>query len=136
MIVSVRAQILSVQYHHELKTRTSRVQHYHELKPERLSLWFLQKPEEAAERADKELTVKRRTMGNIKLIGELYKQKMIPEKIVHACLQQLLGDPKEEPVEENTEALVHLLTTVSGFLSVRLSGFLLCCCRGATASCR
>ncbi|GAQ88382.1 eukaryotic translation initiation factor eIF-4G [Klebsormidium nitens] len=77
------------------------------------------KTEEAAERADKELTVKRRTMGNIKLIGELYKQKMIPEKIVHACLQQLLGDPKAEPVEENTEALVHLLTTVGKQLEMK-----------------
>lgn len=76
-------------------------------------LCLSQKPEQAAERGEKELTVKRRTMGNIKLIGELYKQKMIPEKIVHACLQQLLGDPKADPIEENTEALVHLLTTVS-----------------------
>jgi hypothetical protein len=70
--------------------------------------------------------VKRRTMGNIKLIGELYKQKMIPEKIVHACLQQLLGDPKADPIEENTEALVHLLTTVSIILLYLKFALLVC----------
>jgi translation initiation factor 4G len=35
--------------------------------------------------------VKLRTMGNIKLIGELYKKKMIAEKILHACISDLLG---------------------------------------------
>lgn len=37
-------------------------------------------------RAEMEKKVKLRTLGNIKLIGELFKQKMLPEKIMHACI--------------------------------------------------
>jgi translation initiation factor 4G len=54
----------------------------------------LTKPEQALERDEKEKRVKLRTLGNIKLIGELFKQKMLLEKIVHTCIQELLGqDP-------------------------------------------
>eukprot|EP00854_Cymbomonas_tetramitiformis_P012415 gene12415-14668_t len=58
--------------------------------------------------------VKLRTLGNIRLIGELYKEKMIMEKILHACVTDLLGSvkTKELPPEENIEALCNLLTTV------------------------
>ena len=51
-------------------------------------------------------------MGNIKLIGELYKKRMIAEKILHACVTDLLGAPSVEPPEENVEALCNLLVTV------------------------
>ncbi len=71
------------------------------------------KPEQVDE---KEKLVKLRTLWNINLIGELFKHKLLPEKIVHACIQELLDgaaeDTKAISAEENVTALCQLFSKV------------------------
>ncbi|KAH7422488.1 hypothetical protein KP509_12G010900 [Ceratopteris richardii] len=79
----------------------------------RAEVYQMMGSEQEADRFEKEKLIKLRTLGNIRLIGELFKLKMIPEKIVHHCIQMLLGqDPKAIPAEENLEALCQLFSTV------------------------
>ena len=47
--------------------------------------------------------VKLRTLGNIRLIAQLFNEGVVAEKIVHACIGDLLGNPKAPPVEDNAE---------------------------------
>jgi len=54
--------------------------------------------------------VKRHTVGNLKMIGELFKQKLIQDKVLHSSIEILLDD-EDGIVESDVEALVTLLET-------------------------
>lgn len=51
---------------------------------------------------------RRSSLGNMKLIGELFKLKIVTEKTVHRCLVKLLKDEHEESLE----CLSKLITTI------------------------
>jgi len=54
---------------------------------------------------------KRRGLGLVQLIGELYKLGMIGKGVIRTCFQRLLANI-EDPDEEDIESTVKLLTTV------------------------
>ncbi|TRM69078.1 armadillo-type protein [Schizophyllum amplum] len=58
---------------------------------------------------------KRQGLGLIRFIGELFKLQMLTERIMHQCVQKLLGNV-ENPEEEEIESLAKLLTTVGELL--------------------
>merc|ERR1711915_692059 len=51
---------------------------------------------------------RRRGLGNIRFIGELYKSKMLTARIMHECVKRLLLNADEESLE----CMCRLLTTV------------------------
>jgi translation initiation factor 4G len=63
------------------------------------------------EREEKRVRARRRMLGNIRLIGELYKKKMLTERIMHECINKLLGE-YQNPDEEDLEALCKLMSTI------------------------
>ncbi|MQL98938.1 hypothetical protein Taro_031655 [Colocasia esculenta] len=63
------------------------------------------------EREGKRIKARRRMLGNIRLIGELYKKRMLTERIMHECIKKLLGN-YQDPDEENIEALCKLMSTI------------------------
>ncbi|KAJ1272086.1 hypothetical protein BS78_06G175800 [Paspalum vaginatum] len=62
-------------------------------------------------REEKRIRARRRMLGNIRLIGELYKKKMLTERIMHECINKLLGE-YQNPDEEDLEALCKLMSTI------------------------
>ncbi|KAH9175043.1 ARM repeat-containing protein [Lactarius sanguifluus] len=58
---------------------------------------------------------RRRGLGLVRFIGELFKSQMLTERIMHECVKALLGTP-ENPDEELIESLCKLLTTVGSLL--------------------
>ncbi|MFS8022985.1 putative MIF4G-like, type 3, initiation factor eIF-4 gamma, MA3, MIF4G-like domain superfamily [Helianthus anomalus] len=67
------------------------------------------------EREEKRVKARRRMLGNIRLIGELYKKRMLTERIMHECIKKLLGiNQNQNPNldEENIEALCKLMSTI------------------------
>lgn len=74
--------------------------------------------EELEEAKDK---ARRRSIGNIKFIGELFKLKMLTEAIMHDCVVKLLKNHDEESLE----CLCRLLTTIGkdlDFEKAKVSG--------------
>ncbi|GAV71508.1 MA3 domain-containing protein/MIF4G domain-containing protein [Cephalotus follicularis] len=63
------------------------------------------------EREEKRVKARRRMLGNIRLIGELYKKKMLTERIMHECIKKLLGQ-YQNPDEEDVESLCKLMSTI------------------------
>ncbi|KAI3918591.1 hypothetical protein MKX01_041911 [Papaver californicum] len=63
------------------------------------------------EREEKRVQARRRMLGNIRLIGELYKKRMLTERIMHECITKLLGQ-YQNPDEEDIEALCKLMSTI------------------------
>lgn len=69
----------------------------------------------AREREMAERAVKQRTLGNIRLIGELFKEKMVPEQIIQVCITELVGGGGSLS-EENIEALCQLMSVTGKLL--------------------
>ena len=55
-----------------------------------------------------EMKLRRRSLGNIRFIGELYRIRMLTGKIMHECIRKLL----KETDEESMECLCRLVTTI------------------------
>lgn len=58
---------------------------------------------------------KRRGLGLVRFIGELYRLQMLTERIMHECIKKLLANT-DSPEEEDVESLCRLLTTVGKLL--------------------
>ncbi|KAJ7565739.1 hypothetical protein O6H91_02G072900 [Diphasiastrum complanatum] len=63
------------------------------------------------ERERKRWEARKRTLGNVLFIGELYKKRMLTERIMHECIRKLLGEDQQSD-EEDIEALCKLMTTI------------------------
>src|SRR5690606_14277472 len=63
------------------------------------------------------IKLKRRVLGNMRFIGELFNVGLLPEKIMHAVIQELLRDI-ENPEEEEVESFCKLFTTVGPKLDI------------------
>ena len=61
---------------------------------------------------DEERRMRIKSVGNIRFIGELFKQNMLTCKIMHQCIKHLLNQADEE----NLECLCKLLTTIGKVL--------------------
>jgi len=60
---------------------------------------------------DEELKARRRMLGNVIFIGQLYKQQMLTDRIMHQCIVEQLGNI-DNPDPESVECLCKLMTTI------------------------
>jgi len=67
-----------------------------------------------------EMKLRRRSLGNIRFIGELYKIKMLNGRIMHECIRKLLVQTDEESLE----CLCRLVTTVGALLEEETNGMI------------
>lgn len=58
----------------------------------------------------------KRELGNILFIGQLYKHKLLTEKIMHNCIITLIQD-LVNPSSEDVECLCALMVTVGATVS-------------------
>jgi len=65
-----------------------------------------------------EMKLRRRSLGNIRFIGELYKLNMLTARIMHECVKKLLVTTDEESLE----CLCRLVTTVGQDLDIETQG--------------
>jgi len=65
-----------------------------------------------------EMKLRRRSLGNIRFIGELYKLHMLTARIMHECVKKLLMTTDEESLE----CLCRLVTTVGQDLETETQG--------------
>jgi translation initiation factor 4G len=72
-------------------------------------------------RQERLLQARRRMLGNIRFIGELFKKDMLTERIMHVCIQKLCGEEGKEPQEEDVEALCKLVGTIGQRLDTQKS---------------
>ncbi|KAJ1294491.1 hypothetical protein BS78_01G150300 [Paspalum vaginatum] len=63
------------------------------------------------EREERRMCARRHMLGSSGFIGELYKKRMLTERIMHECIKKLIGD-LGNPNEENIEGLCKLMSTV------------------------
>jgi translation initiation factor 4G len=72
----------------------------------------------------KEIKAKTRMFGNIIFIGELFKLKMLTDKIMHGCVIVTLLPPvgQGQPSHEDLEALCKLMSTVGKQLDAKTRG--------------
>jgi len=73
-----------------------------------------------AEFEAQEMKLRRRSLGNIRFIGELYKIGMLHGKIMHECIRKLL----QQTDEESLECLCRLVTTVGQALDQKTNEIL------------
>jgi hypothetical protein len=76
----------------------------------------------AAEIEEKRVKLKRRMLGNIRFVGELFKQKLLTEVTIQSCITDLMGSPekwKDMRDEQDIECLCHLLTTAGERLEAK-----------------
>lgn len=80
--------------------------------PKEISEMTLEEKQKVVEDEEKRQKMKRQALGNIRFIGELFNLGMLGEKIMHACIKQLLQDGAKNHGEEELESVCKLMATI------------------------